>query len=1759
MSTQSRWTEIYNQIPLHSVPRHYAGMSQSPFLMQYLAAVLRLCPNGGTTCETGIGSGYGAVWLSRRGINAVGIDYAPSIVERATQVNNILGGGASFKLGDLFDLYNDKTRFDVIHHQGVLEHFTVPQIRAALAQQVASSDYVVFSVPSVNYPFDAEFGDERFLTLEEWQRIVEPFDVEEIKYYGDPQNGEKEQILCILKGQKVSDSLLRMMQAPEEPFPFGISGIIHTRNEARNIADCISTLQSFCDEIIVCDMESDDGTVEIAQSLGAAIVPHPKITNFDRSRNVSAMRAKYRWVLYLDADERVPAALGAALRDLVTTQPNDFEAVLLPMQHYFSEHWMQCLYPGYTAPRLLKNGKFVFNARLHSGARVDGREICFPADNPDLAVKHYSFKDLTQHVNKLNSYTDGEAESMRRDGQVFHWKNSMRHFVYDFKAYYDQGGAGRKDDVYGFAWSFQSAFYRYLQHAKLFELRERANQTQPFEREVPRSVEETLQYMLEVAREKPALPAAPQIRVEDSESASGTVWCGPLLDPSGYGEESRHLLFALEGEGVNPAAQSIPWSDDLALLTMDERAMIDEIALRPVKQGFCQIIHNFPHCYNRHLSADVAIGRTMFETDRLPQKWVDCCNKMDYIWVPSEFNKRTFEQAGVAKEKLVVVPECIEVSPYRRTANSKLAEEIRKEKRYTFLSIFDWTLHKGWDVLLRAFHSEFEKDDQVQLILKVWSTNGYTQQDLVEQAAEFASKELAWDILSDERVRFVSDRLNLEEMASLYQLVDCYVLPSRGEGWGRPYMEAMATGLPVIATNWSGNTEFMSPTNSYLIDYRLEDVPERAWREVLTYRGHRWAEPSLGHLKTLMREVYENPDKARLIGVKAAGDIAKNYSRQAVGKIMTAELVRIGALCQTHQPSSTNVRTNEEPLKETTPRPSEESQIQVVERTVFLSAEKSSTNSPVHVRWEGSQFQWHSLAHVNRELCLRLINRGVDLSLVPGDPAQFTPADIPGYDALSERVFTTLTGPADVHVRHFFPPRLDAPSEGKFVLMQPWEYGSIPKEWVNPVLDQVSEVWCNSTYVRDVYANSGIPEDRLKIVPLGVDNSVFNPEAPPYVFTEEPGAEALRRKGLASRRFKFLFVGGSINRKGIDILLDAYVRAFSAYDDVCLIVKDTGTKTVYRDSNARERILALASDDSRPSIIYIEEDLSAHVLAGVYTAADCLVQPYRGEGFCLPALEAMAAGLPVVVPEGGPTDDFVDDTVGWRISAEHKLMPNGRVGHYECVHAPWMFEVDPEVLARQLRQIATNPEEAKERGGRASIRACTEWSWDRSAEVVLARLKALKCSASVTDTKTIVTSPLGKPEKKKAKQAKNIKLIRGPKISLCMIARDEKRVIGECLASIKPFVDEIIFVDTGSSDKTVEIAESFGACVYRFPWCDDFSAARNVSIQHATGDWILWMDADDTIPEACGARLREIAMLADKDTFGYMMQVHIPPAPGESGFTVVDHVKLFRNIPGLRFEGRIHEQILEAIHRAGGTVERSGLHVVHSGYDYSPEGQKKKRARDLTILEKDLADRPNHPFVLFNIGMTAFHMKDFDKAIPTLEKCLSLCKPQESIVRKIYAMRAGSALEVGDIPGAIQWVQRGLSQFPRDPELLFRAGIIFREAGDLNGSAQHYIWLLTEAETGHIDSIDVSMTTYKAHHNLALTFMDMQRFSDAEAHWRAALETKADFTPSLLGLGDLLLRTGRPNDLETIAARLEVLAPTEAFLIEKSCTRGSEA
>lgn len=380
-----------------------------------------------------------------------------------------------------------------------------------------------------------------------------------------------------------------------------------------------------------------------------------------------------------------------------------------------------------------------------------------------------------------------------------------------------------------------------------------------------------------------------------------------------------------------------------------------------------------------------------------------------------------------------------------------------------------------------------------------------------------------------------------------------------------------------------------------------------------------------------------------------------------------------------------------------------------------------------------------------------------------------------------------------------------------------------------------------------------------------------------------------------------------------------------------------------------------------------------------------------------------------------------------------------------------------------------------------------------------------------------------------------------PLLSLCMIVRDNARTIGPCLESIRPWVDEMVVVDTGSRDETPRLAEALGARVYHFPWCDDFSAARNESLRHARGRWIFWMDSDDTINADCGRRLRELAARdADPSLLGYVIQVHCPGA-GEDGLwdiTVVDHVKLFRNRPGMRFDGRIHEQILPAIRAAGGEVSFTDLFVVHSGYDHSPDGQKKKLERDLRLLHLELAERPEHPFTLFNLGMTHADVGEFDVAAGYLRRSIAAAGPGESHLRKAHALLIHCLAQTGRSEDAWGACEKSLTLFPEDAELRFRRAGLLQEAGRLAEAADGYRDLLGPQRERYFTSVDRGITGFKARQSLALVYQDQGDWAAAEAEWRKVTEEAPGYRPGWRGLGDALLHSGRLAEALELANRL---------------------
>lgn len=216
----------------------------------------------------------------------------------------------------------------------------------------------------------------------------------------------------------------------------------------------------------------------------------------------------------------------------------------------------------------------------------------------------------------------------------------------------------------------------------------------------------------------------------------------------------------------------------------------------------------------------------------------------------------------------------------------------------------------------------------------------------------------------------------------------------------------------------------------------------------------------------------------------------------------------------------------------------------------------------------------------------------------------------------------------------------------------------------------------------------------------------------------------------------------------------------------------------------------------------------------------------------------------------------------------------------------------------------------------------------------------------------------------------------GGRLTLCMIAKNEGHRIGKCLESVQGLVDEIVVVDTGSTDNTLEVVAQYGAKTGYFEWCDDFSAARNVSLSLATGDWIMWLDPDDVLPKACHAKIREVMRkgLGKKKAYYWVLD--------DRGFEPVSclQMRLFPNLPGVKFTMPIHEQVTPSLAEIGVTCEVTDIRVEHYGYS-SPEVVKEKQNRYLGIIESWLEKYPDDYIVRSHAAMTYYIQGKLDQAI----------------------------------------------------------------------------------------------------------------------------------------------------------------------------------
>jgi 2-polyprenyl-3-methyl-5-hydroxy-6-metoxy-1,4-benzoquinol methylase/glycosyltransferase involved in cell wall biosynthesis len=479
------WNELY----VHSVKR-------------YLFASERV--QGWHVLDLGCGVGYGAKILARSAAQVVAADvdehplrygeetYPDAKIQRVHIAPVTEAQGLPFADGS----------FDAVVSFEVIEHVPVEQMQAFFAEMarvLKPSGAVILSTPNKNvyihYPDPYHVS---LMTLEEFSRLLNS-QFEDVQVYGqlrskglphttmefdivDEARDDQEIFVAVCRGYRGRQATISLPEptvweqpreqgtAPGQRLP--VSVIVHTRNEEHNIEQCLECLKDWAGEIIVMDMESTDRTVEIARRYTDKIYTHPLIRDFDAARNVSAKHARYDWIFYVDADERVPPALVEALRQMLPALDNEVAAVKLTYKNYFLGKWIRYAgqwYPGYKAPMLLRRGRFEWLSGAHEGVKVFGRIVLFPPDNPECAIEHHTTPTLERYMHKLSHYSQSAAKQMLEKHAPCSWQTLAAAMGYAFRFYYDET-RGYQDGAHGFllsACAAMSALADQIRYAEL--------------------------------------------------------------------------------------------------------------------------------------------------------------------------------------------------------------------------------------------------------------------------------------------------------------------------------------------------------------------------------------------------------------------------------------------------------------------------------------------------------------------------------------------------------------------------------------------------------------------------------------------------------------------------------------------------------------------------------------------------------------------------------------------------------------------------------------------------------------------------------------------------------------------------------------------------------------------------------------------------------------------------------------------------------------------------------------------------------------------------------------------------------------------------------------------------------------------------------------------------------------------------------------------------------------------------------------------
>lgn len=387
-------------------------------------------------------------------------------------------------------------------------------------------------------------------------------------------------------------------------------------------------------------------------------------------------------------------------------------------------------------------------------------------------------------------------------------------------------------------------------------------------------------------------------------------------------------------------------------------------------------------------------------------------------------------------------------------------------------------------------------------------------------------------------------------------------------------------------------------------------------------------------------------------------------------------------------------------------------------------------------------------------------------------------------------------------------------------------------------------------------------------------------------------------------------------------------------------------------------------------------------------------------------------------------------------------------------------------------------------------------------------------------------------------------MLRKTDLSVCIIAKNEENMLADCLESVKSIAEEIILVDTGSTDGTIKIAEKYGCKIYHHPWENDFAKARNFALGYATKKYILSIDADERLlnPEL----FIETIATSNSNSGGWLLKVvsHATRANGLKDTYSGNLLRLFLNHPKIKFYGAIHEQVLENITKLGLKIDITKLKMDHLGYSLSPDQMSIKQKRNLEILNKLLIISPTDPHNLYQRAKTLLALGDLKKAEIDIANAIKYGNPNAAVMPQSLNFGGVIALQSGNPDLAMSRARDSIKIIPNQSFANFILGEIYYLKNDYLMAIEHYRRMEKAQETEDFYAQivgDYKLPQEQLHFKIGKCLMGIKDYDTAINEFSKGLHLKNDDIACMVGLANVLYFKGQlehSKELLEIAVQL---------------------